>query len=46
MLLQNQNEQVFASREIEGKGVGMVAIKDISKGELIISEEPLLIIPW
>ena len=27
-------------------GIGVVAIRDIQIGDLIISEEPLLIIPW
>lgn len=36
----------FVSRQIDGKGIGVVAIRDIQMGDLIISEEPLLIIPW
>lgn len=36
----------FVSRQIDGKGIGVVAIRDIQIGDLIISEEPLLIIPW
>ena len=36
----------FVIRQIDGKGIGVVAIKDIKCGELIISEEPLLVIPW
>lgn len=36
----------FVSRQIDGKGIGVIAIRDISEGDLIISEEPLLVIPW
>ena len=36
----------FVSRQIDGKGIGVIAITPIKQGELVISEEPLLIIPW
>ena len=36
----------FVSRQIDGKGIGVIAITSIKQGELVISEEPLLIIPW
>ena len=39
-------ETCFVSRQIDGKGIGVIAIRDIQVGDLIISEEPLLIIPW
>ena len=39
-------ETAFVSRQIEGKGIGVIALRNIKQGELIISEEPLLIIPW
>jgi len=38
--------EAFVSRQIEGKGIGVIALRNIKQGELIISEEPLLIIPW
>jgi len=41
-----QESCCFVSRQIDGKGIGVVAIRDIEVGDLIISEEPLLIIPW
>ena len=34
-----------AVMEIAGKGLGTVAIQPIAAGELVISEEPLLVIP-
>ena len=39
-------ETCFVSRQIDGKGIGVIATRDIQIGDLIISEEPLLIIPW
>ena len=39
-------KEAFVSRQIEGKGIGVIALRNIKQGELIISEEPLLIIPW
>jgi hypothetical protein len=32
-------------KEIAGKGLGTVAIQPIAAGEMVISEEPLLVIP-
>ena len=41
-----KGEDKFVSRQIDGKGIGVVSIKPIKRGEEIICEEPLLIIPW
>jgi hypothetical protein len=40
------HQQSFVSREIDGKGIGVIAIRLINLGDLIISEEPLIVIPW
>ena len=36
----------FVIRDISGKGMSVVAIRDIPMGELLIAEEPLFVIPW
>ena len=36
----------FVVREISGKGMSVIAIRDINPGELLIAEEPLFVIPW
>ncbi|THV04461.1 SET domain-containing protein [Dendrothele bispora CBS 962.96] len=36
---------IFEVRDLPGKGKGMVAIRDIKQGELIIRETPLFIVP-
>ena len=36
----------FVVRELCGKGMSVIAIRDISAGELLIAEEPLFVIPW
>ena len=36
----------FVVRELWGKGMSVIAIKNISAGELLITEEPLFVIPW
>merc|ERR1711990_1136063 len=40
------NSPCFVTQEIPGKGTGVVAVRDIEPGHLIISEEPLFIVPW
>ena len=39
-------EEKFVSRQIDGKGIGVIAAKTIQESELIIREKPLLVIPW
>jgi len=39
-------EEKFVSRQIDGKGIGVIATKTIQESELIIREKPLLVIPW
>ena len=36
----------FVVRELSGKGMSVIAIRDIKPGELLIAEEPLFVIPW
>ena len=35
----------FRMRTIAGSGVGMVAARDISAGDIVLRESPILIIP-
>ena len=41
-----KKSDTFVVREICGKGMSVIAIKDINAGELLIAEEPLFVIPW
>jgi len=36
----------FVTKEIPGKGTGVVAVEDIQPGQLIIAEPPLFVVPW
>ena len=36
----------FVVRELPGKGMGVIAVRCIDAGELLIAEEPLFVIPW
>ncbi|KAJ8522229.1 hypothetical protein ONZ45_g1188 [Pleurotus djamor] len=38
-------EDIFVIEEVPGKGLGMIAARDIKQGELICSERALLIVP-
>ena len=47
VFLQTSKEGMnFVTQEIPGKGVGVIAVKDIKPGEMIIAEEPLFVVPW
>jgi len=37
---------MYSETLLPGKGCGVVAVRDISPGELIIAETPLLLLPW
>lgn len=37
---------MYREEALPGKGCGVVAARDIRPGELIISETPLLVLPW
>jgi len=39
-------EELFKEVELAGKGTGLVASKDLPPGVLLLSESPLLTIPW
>jgi len=39
-------EEMFKAVDLPGKGCGVVAFRDIKRGELILSEEPLIQLPW
>jgi hypothetical protein len=39
------NNRIYALQDVPGKGKGLVAIKKISKGTRILSEEPVIMIP-
>ena len=41
-----KKSESFVVRELSGKGMSVIAIKDIEPGELLIAEEPLFVIPW
>ena len=41
-----KKSESFVVRELSGKGMRVIAIKDIEPGELLIAEEPLFVIPW
>ncbi|TRY75896.1 hypothetical protein TCAL_00673 [Tigriopus californicus] len=40
------SRQKFVIKDMENKGKGAVAVKDIEEGELILAESPLFIVPW
>lgn len=40
------SEKKFVVRDIPNKGKGIVAIKAITEGELILAESPLFTVPW
>ena len=40
------NSSKFVIRDLPGKGKGVLAVRDISEGELVIAEAPLILIPW
>jgi hypothetical protein len=46
-LAPNENERLIAYHvvEISGKGMGVIATRDITRGELLYRESPLFIIP-
>ena len=37
---------MYALRDVPGKGKGLIAIENISKGTRILSEEPIITIPY
>jgi hypothetical protein len=39
------SDRTYTLQDVPGKGKGLVAIKKISKGTRILSEEPIIIIP-
>ena len=39
-------EELFKEVELVGKGTGLVASKDLPPGVLLLSESPLLTVPW
>ena len=39
-------EELFKEVELVGKGTGLVASKDLPPGVLLLSESPLLNVPW
>ena len=41
-----RSEKKFVVRDIPDKGKGIVAIKVIDEGELILAESPLFTVPW
>ena len=40
------SQKMYSETLLPGKGCGVVAVRDISPGELIIAETPLLLLPW
>ncbi|KAK7464709.1 hypothetical protein VKT23_005915 [Stygiomarasmius scandens] len=40
-----RDASIFEVRDLPGKGKGMVAVRDIEQGELIIRERPLFVVP-
>ena len=42
----NKSDNTFVIRELPGKGKGVIAVRNINVGELLIAEEPLFIVPW
>lgn len=40
------SRQKFVIKDMESKGKGAVAVKDIEEGELILAESPLFTVPW
>ncbi|XP_023320423.1 SET domain-containing protein 5 [Eurytemora carolleeae] len=41
-----EENEIFKSVPIQGKGHGVVALRDIQVGELILAEFPLIQVPW
>ena len=46
ILTENMEEELFKEVELAGKGTGLVASKDLPPGVLLLSESPLLTVPW
>ncbi|KIK59257.1 hypothetical protein GYMLUDRAFT_44626 [Collybiopsis luxurians FD-317 M1] len=43
--LEARDASIFRVQELPGKGMGVVAVRDIQRGELIIRERPLFVLP-
>ena len=46
ILTEHMEEELFKEVELVGKGTGLVASKDLPPGVLLLSESPLLTVPW
>ena len=46
ILTEHMEEELFKEVELAGKGTGLVASKDLPPGVLLLSESPLLTVPW
>ena len=44
--LSRGEDRMYSEVRLPGKGCGVVANRDISPGELIIAESPLILLPW
>ncbi|KAF5362840.1 hypothetical protein D9758_007114 [Tetrapyrgos nigripes] len=42
---EERDASIFTVQDLRGKGKGMIAIRDIKQGELIIRERPLFVVP-
>lgn len=40
-----ENGPAFVVRGLPGKGMGMIALRDIRRGELLVREKPLILVP-
>ena len=40
------SQKMYTETLLPGKGCGVVAVRDIEPGELIIAESPLILLPW
>ncbi|KAH9065391.1 hypothetical protein EDB87DRAFT_1595643 [Lactarius vividus] len=40
-----ENGLAFIVRDLPGKGKGMIALRDIKRGELLVREKPLILVP-
>ncbi|KAH9179263.1 hypothetical protein EDB89DRAFT_1926225 [Lactarius sanguifluus] len=40
-----ENGPAFIVRDLPGKGKGMIALRDIKRGELLVREKPLILVP-
>ncbi|KAI9465470.1 hypothetical protein BJY52DRAFT_1244195 [Lactarius psammicola] len=40
-----ENGPAFIVRDLPGKGKGMIALRDIRRGELLVREKPLILVP-